>query len=316
MLMDILMEALMSMDEESLDYVLESCDSEELEIIDEAMEASRYTYDSSAMGSELNDTMLQVGTMTEKDKKDFAFINDIQRQASSKGGWASVDKKDRDKFVDIMTKTKNLAVLKKAKKLGEREADNDTKVQRALTMIGSSVAGGAAGALIGKKSDDGVLAFITDKAFDKASKVDAKTRLAQATKIASDDAEKKYSEAFSNYSDKIVHNDINRIDDAKTIRQLSDAKYDAASALMDANYDLNVSKMDLDRINSMINNYKYPRTIGGGAVGAIAGAGLGAAINAAKKGIKNARDLKALKAQGEDMTPDQRWKAARKRAGK
>ena len=39
MLMDILMEALMSMDDESLDYVLESCDAEELEIIDSAMEA-------------------------------------------------------------------------------------------------------------------------------------------------------------------------------------------------------------------------------------------------------------------------------------
>ena len=39
MLMDILMEALMSMDDESLDYVLESCDSEELEIISYAMEA-------------------------------------------------------------------------------------------------------------------------------------------------------------------------------------------------------------------------------------------------------------------------------------
>ena len=33
------MEALMSMDDESLDYVLESCDAEELEIIDSAMEA-------------------------------------------------------------------------------------------------------------------------------------------------------------------------------------------------------------------------------------------------------------------------------------
>ena len=32
------MEALMSMDDESLDYVLESCDTEELEIIDSAME--------------------------------------------------------------------------------------------------------------------------------------------------------------------------------------------------------------------------------------------------------------------------------------
>ena len=39
MLMDILMEALMSMDDESLDYVLESCDAEELEIIDSAVEA-------------------------------------------------------------------------------------------------------------------------------------------------------------------------------------------------------------------------------------------------------------------------------------
>ena len=38
MLMDILMEALMSMDDESLDYVLESCDAEELEIIDSAIE--------------------------------------------------------------------------------------------------------------------------------------------------------------------------------------------------------------------------------------------------------------------------------------
>ena len=39
MLMDILMEAFMSMDNESLDYVLESCDAEELEIISDAMEA-------------------------------------------------------------------------------------------------------------------------------------------------------------------------------------------------------------------------------------------------------------------------------------
>ena len=38
MLMDILMEALMSMDDESLDYVLESCDADELEIISDALE--------------------------------------------------------------------------------------------------------------------------------------------------------------------------------------------------------------------------------------------------------------------------------------
>ena len=38
MLMDILMEALMSMDDESLDYVLESCDAEEIDFIDAAIE--------------------------------------------------------------------------------------------------------------------------------------------------------------------------------------------------------------------------------------------------------------------------------------
>ena len=39
MLMDILMEALMVMDDETLNGVLESCDAEELEIIDSAIEA-------------------------------------------------------------------------------------------------------------------------------------------------------------------------------------------------------------------------------------------------------------------------------------
>ena len=38
MLMDILMESLMSMDEDTLDYVLESCSDEEIELIDGAME--------------------------------------------------------------------------------------------------------------------------------------------------------------------------------------------------------------------------------------------------------------------------------------
>ena len=40
MLMDILMEALMSMDDETLDSVLESCNAEELEIISDALEAA------------------------------------------------------------------------------------------------------------------------------------------------------------------------------------------------------------------------------------------------------------------------------------
>ena len=38
MLMDIIMESLMSMDENTLDSVLESCSAEEIDIIDSAME--------------------------------------------------------------------------------------------------------------------------------------------------------------------------------------------------------------------------------------------------------------------------------------
>ena len=38
MLMDILMESLMSMDDENLEYILESCDAEELEVISDAIE--------------------------------------------------------------------------------------------------------------------------------------------------------------------------------------------------------------------------------------------------------------------------------------
>ena len=49
-----------------------------------------------------------------------------------------------------------------------------------------------------------------------------------------------------------------------------------------------------------------------GAVGALAGAGISAAAIAANKGIKHAKDLKALKAQGETMTPTAAYKANRR----
>ena len=124
MLMDILMEALMGMDDESLDYVLGSCDSEELEIISDAMEAVE---------------------MTSKDRSDFNTIERIQRKARS-GGWGSVPKKDRDEFVKIMSNTNNLSVLKKAKSLGEREASHDDRVKGALRSLGLTASGAAIGA--------------------------------------------------------------------------------------------------------------------------------------------------------------------------
>ena len=66
MLMDILMEALMAMDDESLDYVLESCDAEELEIIDSAIEAR-----------------FEDGPTTVTDKKQMK-VDYIKRKADSK----------------------------------------------------------------------------------------------------------------------------------------------------------------------------------------------------------------------------------------
>ena len=277
MLMDILMEALMSMDDESLDYVLESCNDEELEIISDAMEAST--------------------EMTAKDKEDFDFINKVQRQASSKGGWASVDKQDRDKFVDIMSKTKNLKVLKKAKKLGEREANNDTKVQRALTMIGSSVAGGTAGALMGYRADAKKINELEDNAYNK----------------------------LRNYADAKVNSDLAydwyKYCDDRSNNCTGDIfeRSDLSSKAMDANHkflnkfsNMVEAKRALTDANMKLNEYGHPVTLGGGVVGSIAGAGIGAAINAAKKGIKNARDLKALKAQGDTMHPDKQWKLNRK----
>lgn len=41
MLMDIIIESLMNMDNDTLDYVIESCTEEELELVDEAMEMSK-----------------------------------------------------------------------------------------------------------------------------------------------------------------------------------------------------------------------------------------------------------------------------------
>ena len=154
MLTEILMESLMSMDDETLDYVLESCSEEELEIINGAIETA---------------------DMTVKDRDDVQFIGQIQRQARA-SGWGTVPREDRDKFVDIMSKSKNINVLKKAIKLGEKEAAHDDRVNRALKKLtfGSSVVGGlGAGALgyayskdqheqLGSKINDGIMQINQD----------------------------------------------------------------------------------------------------------------------------------------------------------
>lgn len=274
MLTEILVGALSNMDYDTLEHVLESCSEEELAFVDEAMEATT--------------------EMTAKDKEDFDFINKVQRQASSKDGWAGVDKADRDKFVDIMTKTKNLKVLKKAAKLGEKEATHDSRVKNALSMIGFS----GAGALIGNVPDSRHINSLKDDAYNKL---------------------KTYAYTMAQYDNASLKRKIYE-DEYKKVDGIDPEKSMAAwNKMVKADQikfsrldDALQAKRDLDAANIKLDNYGHPATI----IGGLAGAGVGAAINAAKKGIKNARDLKALKAQGEDMTPDQRWKAARKRAGK
>ena len=125
MLTEILMESLMSMDEDTLDYVLESCDDSEIELISEATRM-----------------------LTKSDKDDIDTIERIQRKARS-SGWGNVPKVDRDKFVDIMSNTDNLEVLKKAKKLGEREASHDDHVKNALKALGMTAGGAGIGAGVG-----------------------------------------------------------------------------------------------------------------------------------------------------------------------
>ncbi len=290
MLMDILMESLMSMDEDTLDYVLESCSDEEIELIDDmVMEASQ--------------------PMSAQDKEDFDFINKVQRQASSKDGWAGVDKSDRDKFVNIMTHTKNLKVLKKAANLGEKEALHDAKVKNALGVIGATVGGGLAGGIIGDE--------IGKK--NRLELLGKFSRAENAIKDSQKDLNNKYVNDGLNFfiftgKKNANGEDLYRLGNGKitTLPKRDSAVMD----LINANDDL---KHNLANLNNRVNEGpSFVRGIGSelglnaGAVGAIAGAGVSAAAIAAKKGIKHAKDLKALKAQGETMTPTAAYKANRR----
>ncbi len=120
MLMDILMESLMSMDEDTLDYVLESCSDEELGIIDDmVMEAS---------GDGLSSA----------DREKINRITEIQATARERG-WASVAPNDRKYYVSTITAAKDnksfLSKLKAAKRIGEKEGASTSKLNKALSIF-------------------------------------------------------------------------------------------------------------------------------------------------------------------------------------
>lgn len=135
MLTNILMEAIMSMDDETLDYVLESCDNDEIEFLNDAIEAT--------------------SALTASEQEKIEKITKIQADAREKG-WGNVPAKDRTYYVNTVVKAGNdkdfLKKLKKAKQLGEREGAANSKLNKALSIFTkadaaiNAVAGGVQGA--------------------------------------------------------------------------------------------------------------------------------------------------------------------------
>lgn len=114
MLLEILTESILDMDEETLNTVIETCNTDDLELMCAAME--RYTV---------------MSTLDSKDQEDFDFIRKTQRKAS-KDGWKAVNKQDRDKFVATMTYTDKLPLLYQAIQLGKREASYNARAKAAM----------------------------------------------------------------------------------------------------------------------------------------------------------------------------------------
>ena len=113
MLMDILMEALMSMDEESLDSVLESCDAEELEIISDAMERTEF---------DENGKPIPTKNKNPEDTKDNILAN-IGNNAYMRGETPDKEahnalKRDRDNYNESL---KNIKSDRRASKLQGKE---------------------------------------------------------------------------------------------------------------------------------------------------------------------------------------------------
>lgn len=321
MLTEILMESLMSMDEDVLDSVLESCNEEELEIINDAIES--------------------ITVMTSKDRDDFDTIERIQRQARSKG-WGNVDKKDRDKFVKIMSTTNNLSVLKKAKQLGEKEAANDSKVRNALGAFGASAAGAAIGYTAGginalKHSGD--LDEIKGEKYEYAKRLrDNKKEIADSLKeygrgsvedwqeyideMSEDSSSAKVLKAMGLKPGMTVNNS-----NVNSVAKKFAAKMPKMAAAADTfpenpktgDYSLTRTKgiinSALDKFDRMnVDDTEYAaKSITGGAIGgAVLGAGAREAIKLAKNKLRFAKDKKAVMAQGDKMHPDEQWKLNRK----
>ena len=332
------MESLMSMDDETLDSVLESCNDEELAFIDEAIEAT--------------------ATMTSKDKEDFNTIERIQRKARS-GGWGSVPKEDRDEFVKIMSNTNNLSVLKKAKSLGEREASHDDRVKGALRSLGLTAGGAAvgagAGAAIGainqskssmsklrerlNKFNDEIERVNTSNSDNKFRIKNIKDKISDAQSNLSDslynidganhksgddiryaigDLERDYSNGFS--FDITERNLVNTANDIRDLtRDGAAAARGARDRLSEINLDrININKipeMDVDQLNILQRKIEAAARSGaakGAGVGALTGAGISAALAAIKKAKRYQKDSKDVMAQGDAMHPDKQWKLNRK----
>lgn len=282
MLIDILMESLLSMDDDTLGCVLESCSDEELDLIDGAMEA-----------------------LSDQDKEDFRFVNKIQRDATSKG-WGNVPKEDRDKFVNVMTKTKNLDLLKKAMQIGKREASHDDEVKDAMRALGTGAIGAGFGALAAKNA-------IKDQMPD----IDA---LGEKSWMA-----KAYG--------KTTQRDINsKIADLKDFIVSSNGKV-GSHEITRAKRDLNklsaigekfaaTTGKDIDAIDTTVRSYgDIANTAGaklgelqGSVIGAGIGVGVGAGISALKQYKKYNKDRNAVMSQGDVDHPNNRWKKNRKDA--
>lgn len=108
MLTEILTESLMSMDDDTLDSVLESCSDEELEIIDIAVESF----------------------LSPKDKKDIDMINSIKNTSNTSS---------RSKLRSIMMRTKNPEVLEKAANVDVVDATTKSKIRdKIIDMLGNA----------------------------------------------------------------------------------------------------------------------------------------------------------------------------------
>ena len=338
MLTEILMESLMSMDEDTLDYVLESCTDDEIEIISDAMEASinrnffkedakQTAADMRAMANKIKNA----GQLSPKDKEDFNTIERIQRKARS-SGWGSVPKEDRDEFVNIMSHSKNLSVLKKAKKLGEREATNDSKVKSALRSLGATAAGSAIGAGAGAGLSlklDGTAGDIGDSFMDY--NIGKRKNISYMTKAMKDE----YGIGVSGLQDYIDDASAYSDESRALLKQMG---IKPGVTVTDSNYNSIYKKAikglakaqasddafgtpfpTLGKLNTIADKLEDANTsaaktlAGAGAVaGGLAGAGTYAAIKGIKNKIRYEKDKKAVMAQGDAMHPDAQWKLNRK----